>query len=114
MIKSPYQGSDDPIRNRDLSGIDGSDIVVVLLEGRSQRSSKKAKDLFDLDFMNSKSKSCKMTIHFEYFPPAIDVIRFKSWGCNLKLLLFFGVGYNGKIFGQLEQLPRKYFPCTST
>ena len=37
MMKSPYQGSDDPIRNRDSSGIDGSDVVPVLSEGRSKR-----------------------------------------------------------------------------
>ena len=69
-MKSPYLGSDDLIRNRDSSGIDGSDVVAVLSEGRSQRSSAKTKDFFDLDLMNSKSNSCKMTIHFEYFPPS--------------------------------------------
>ena len=53
-MKYPYQGSDDLIRNRDSSGIDGSDVVAVLSEGRSQRSSAKTKDLFDLDLMNSK------------------------------------------------------------
>ena len=68
-MKSPYQGLDDLIRNRDSSRIDGSDVVAVLSEGRSQRSSAKTKDFFDLDLMNSKSNSCKMTIHFEYFPP---------------------------------------------
>ena len=67
-MKCPYQGSDDLIKNRDSLGIDGSDIVAVLSEGRSQRSSAKNKDIFDLDLMNSKSNSCKMTIHFEYFP----------------------------------------------
>ena len=69
-MKSPYEGSDDPIRNRDLSGINGSDVVSVLLERRSHRSSAKTKDFFDLDLINSKSNSCKMTIHFEYFPPS--------------------------------------------
>ena len=68
-MKYPYQGSDDPIRNKELSGIDGSDVVALLSEGRSQRSSAKTKDFFDLDLMNSKSNSYKMTIHFEYFPP---------------------------------------------
>ena len=69
MIKSPYQGSDDPIQNRDSSIIDGSDVVSVLSEGRLQRSSEKTKDFFDLDLMNYKSNSLKMNIHFEYFPP---------------------------------------------
>ena len=69
-MKSPYQGLDDPIRNKDSSGIDGSDVVAILSEGRSQRSSAKTKDLFDLDLMNSKSNSYNMTIHFEYFPPS--------------------------------------------
>ena len=68
-MKSPYQGLDDPIRNKDSSGIDGSDIVAVLSEGRSQSSSAKTKDFFDLDLMNSKSNSYKLTIHFGYFPP---------------------------------------------
>ena len=69
-MKYPYQGSNDPIRNRDSLGIDGSDIVVVLSEGRSQRSSAKTKDFFYLDLMNSKSNSYKMKIHFEYSPPS--------------------------------------------
>ena len=68
-MKSPYQGLYDPIKNRDSSGIDGSDVVAVLSQGRLQRSSAKTKDFFDLDLMNSKSNSYKMTIHFEYFPP---------------------------------------------
>ena len=83
-MKYPYLGSYDPIENKDSSGIYGSDIVAVLSKGRSQRSSTKTKDFFDLDLMNSKSNSCKMTIHFEYFPPTIDVIRYKSWGSNPK------------------------------
>ena len=105
-MKSPYQGSDDPTRNKDLSGIDGSDVVLILSEGRSQRSLAKNKYFFDLDLMNSKSNSCKMMMHFEYFPPTINVIRCKSWVCNLKLLLFFEAGYNGEIVGHLKQLPR--------
>ena len=68
-MKYPYQGSYDLIRNRDSSRIDGSDIVAVLSQGRSQRSSAKTKDFFDLDLMNSKSNSYKMMIHFEYLPP---------------------------------------------
>ena len=68
MIKSPYQGSNNAISNRDSLGIDGSDVVLVLSEGRSQRSSAKTKDLFDLDLMNS-IKFLQMKIHFEYFPP---------------------------------------------
>ena len=56
-MKSPYQGSDDLIRNRDSSGIDGSGVVAVLSEGRSHRSLAKTKDYFDLDLINSKSNS---------------------------------------------------------
>ena len=52
-MKYPYQ-SDNPIRKRDLSGIDGFDIVAVISEGRAQRSSTKTKDFFNLDLMNSK------------------------------------------------------------
>ena len=83
-MKFPYQGSDDLFGNRDSSEIDGSDVVGILSEGRSQRCSAKTKDFFDLDLMNSKSNSCKMTIHFESPPPIIDVIRYRSWGCNPK------------------------------
>ena len=53
-MKYPYQGSDDPIKNKDLSEIDGSEIVGVLSKGRSQRSSAKTKDFFDLDLVKSK------------------------------------------------------------
>ena len=67
-MKSPYQGLDDPIRNRDLSRIDGSDVVAVVSEERSHISSAKTKDFFDLNLMNSKSNSYKMTINFEFFP----------------------------------------------
>ena len=63
-MKSSYQGLDDPIINRDSFGIDGFDVVAVLSKGRSQRSSAKTKDLFDLDLMNSKSNSCKIKINF--------------------------------------------------
>ena len=69
-MKCPYQGSDDLIRSRESSRIDGSIVVTVLLEGRSQRISTKTKDFFDLDLMNSKSNSYKTTIHFKYFPPS--------------------------------------------
>ena len=56
-MKFPYQGSDDLIRNRDLSRIDGSDVVAVLSEGRSHRSLAKTKDFIDFDLMNFKSNS---------------------------------------------------------
>ena len=82
-MKSPYQGSNDLIKNRDSSGIDGSDVVAVL------------------SILNIS-------------PPEIDMIICKSWGCNPKLLLFFGVGYSGEIFGQHEQLPRNVIPRMST
>ena len=83
-MKYPYQVSDDLIRNRESLGIDGSDVVAVLSEGRSQRSSAKTKDFFDLDLMNSKSNSYKMTIHFEYLPLVINMKKCKSWGSNMK------------------------------
>ena len=54
-MKSSYQGSDDPIRNIDSFGIDGSDVVSILSKGSSQRSSAKTKDFFELDLINSKS-----------------------------------------------------------
>ena len=63
-MKSPYQGSDGSIRNKDSSGRDGSDVVAILSEGRSQRSSTKSKDFFEFDLMNSKSNSYKITMNF--------------------------------------------------
>lgn len=66
---SPYHVLDDEIRNIDSSGIGSLDVVSFLAVGRSQISSKKTKDFFDLDLMNSKSNSCRMKIHLEYLPP---------------------------------------------
>ena len=68
-MKSPYQGSYDLIKNKYSLRIDGSDVVTVLSEGRSQRILAKTNDFFDLDLMNSKSNSYKMMIHFEYLSP---------------------------------------------
>lgn len=65
---SPYHASDDKIRNRDSSKIDGSTYESMEVEGRSQSNSAKTNDFFDLDLMNSKSNSYKITFHFEYFP----------------------------------------------
>ena len=83
-MKYPYQGSYDLIKNRDSSGIDGFDVVAVLSEGRSQRSLAKNKDFFDLDLMNSNQIPAKWQSILNIFAPAIDVIRYKSWGCNPK------------------------------
>jgi len=68
----------DEIRNRDLSKVDAFDVKSLEDEGRSQSNSEKTKDFVDLDLMNFKSNSYKMTIHLEYFPPAIDVTKCMS------------------------------------
>ena len=63
MSKSPYHGSVVLIRNRNSSRNEslGSDFVEA--QGRSHMSSAKTKDLFDVALANSKSNSCRMTIH---------------------------------------------------
>ena len=70
MRKYPYHRSDDLITNKYSSRMDGFDVDSMLLEGRSQISSVKTKEFFDLDLINSKSNSYKMIIHFEYFHPS--------------------------------------------
>ncbi len=69
MIISPYHGSLDDIRNKDSSMIDALDVESLDDDGKSHSNSAKTRDFFDLDFMNSRSNSCKIAIHFEYFPP---------------------------------------------
>jgi len=56
------------IRNRYSSKIDAYDVKSLEDEGRSQSNLAKTRDFFDLDLMNSKSNSCKITIHLVYFP----------------------------------------------
>jgi hypothetical protein len=51
---SPYQGYEELIKKRDSSGIESCATFSILAEGRSQIKSTKTKDLFDLDFSNSK------------------------------------------------------------
>lgn len=66
-----YQGSKEPIRNNVSSGIK-SPIVDFDAEdqGRLQISLAKTRDFLDFDMKNSKSKSWRITIQFEYFPPS--------------------------------------------
>ena len=66
---SPYQGSDDKIKNNDSSGIEFLDMDLELIVGRSQIKSAKISDFVDLDLMNTKLNSYRMMIHLEYFPP---------------------------------------------
>ena len=70
MIISPYHGSLDDIKNKYSSTIDDLDVESLDDNGKSHSNSMKIKDFFDLDFTNSRSKSCKIAIHFEYFPPS--------------------------------------------
>jgi hypothetical protein len=68
MIISPYHDSEELIRKSDSSGMVSSVKLSVVGEGRSQINSVKTKDFLDLDLSNSKSNSCRMKIHLEYFP----------------------------------------------
>ena len=69
MIISPYHGSLEDIRNKDSSTNVSLDVELLDDDGKSHSNSAKTRDFFDLDFMNSRSNSCKITIHLEYFPP---------------------------------------------
>ena len=69
MIISPYHGLLEDIRNKFSSTIASSDVASLDDDGRSQSNSVNTRAFFDLDFLNSKSNSCGIAIHFEYFPP---------------------------------------------
>ena len=70
MIISPYHGSLEDIINKDSSTIVALDVVSLDDDGKSHSNSTKTRAFFDLDFTNSRSNSCKIAIHFEYFPPS--------------------------------------------
>ena len=67
---SPYHGSLDDIRNKVSSMIDALDVESLDDDGKSQSNAAKTRDFFDLDFINSRSNSRKMAIHFKYLPPS--------------------------------------------
>ena len=69
MIISPYHKSLEDIRNKFSSTIASSDVASLDDDGRSHSNSANTRAFFDLDFLNSKSKSCRISIHFEYLPP---------------------------------------------
>lgn len=70
MIISPYHGSLEDIKNKDSSMIVALDFESLDDDGRSHRNSAKTRAFIDLDFMNSISNSCKISIHLEYLPPS--------------------------------------------
>ena len=70
MSKSPYHGSIVLIRNRNSPGNESLGLDSVEAQGRSHMSSAKTKDFFDVALENSRSNSCRITIHREYFPPS--------------------------------------------
>ena len=75
---SPYQGSMLLIRNKYSFAIGCSTTVSVSVLGKSHISSVNTNDFFDLDFSNSKSNSCRIKIHLDYFPPS---------GCLVKIYI---------------------------
>jgi len=68
MIISLYHESLDDIKNKGSSTIVALDVESLDDDGKYHNSSMKTRDFFELDFMNSRSNSCKIAIHFEYFP----------------------------------------------
>ena len=83
MIISPYHRSPEDIRNKFSSTIASLDVASLDDDGRSHSNSANTKAFFDLDFLNSRSNSCRIAIHFEYFPPTTVATIYKSWGCNM-------------------------------
>lgn len=67
--KIPYHGSDVEIRKNDSSRMESSDVDVASREGRPHISSKRTKDSFNFDLMNSRLNSWRRKIHLDYFPP---------------------------------------------
>jgi hypothetical protein len=82
---SPYQRSSELIRKRDSSGKESSTTFSVSVQGRSHIISENTKDFLDLAHLNFKSKSWRITIHLEYFPPSNWHVRMCYMGCNWKL-----------------------------
>ena len=64
------QGSRVLIRNNVSSGICSSERDGAEGDGKEQSNSAKTRDFLDLVAINSKSNSCRITIHFEYLPPS--------------------------------------------
>ena len=82
---SPYHGSNVLIRNRESYEMGWSTTVSVSVLGKSQISSANTSDFFDLEFYNSKSKSCRITIHLEYFPPSNFFVKIYIIGLQLEI-----------------------------
>jgi hypothetical protein len=68
---SPYQGSDESMRNKYSSGNESCTTDSSKARGRSVINSAKIKDFLDLGVENSRSNSCSRMIHLEYLPPNI-------------------------------------------
>jgi hypothetical protein len=81
---SPYQGSDESMRNKYSLGNESFTTDSSKARGRSIINSVKIKDFLDLGMENSRSNSCSRMIHLEYLPPniwheKIYFIRFRSY-----------------------------------
>jgi len=66
---SPYQGSRVLIRKRVSCESYSSAPARREEEGREKINSAKTNDFLDLEVVNTKLNSWRMTIHLEYFPP---------------------------------------------
>jgi hypothetical protein len=84
---SPYHRSSELIRKRDSLGKESSATFSVLVEGRSHISSEKTKDFLDSTHSNSKSKSWRITIHLDYFPPRNCWVRMCFIGLQLDITM---------------------------
>jgi hypothetical protein len=86
---SPYQGSDESMRNKDYSGNESCTTNSSKVRGRSVINSVKNKDFLDLGVENSRSNYCNMMIHLEYLPPNIwcDKIYCIGFTSNIKVVV---------------------------
>ena len=100
---SLYQGSRVLIKKSESSGMKSLEQEGEESEGRKKSKSTNTNDFLNLATVNSKSNSWRMTIHFEYFPPAIVETICRSWGCIQKSQSLYAKEYNDENFEQLEQ-----------
>ena len=89
IINVSHQGSVVVMRNKLLYDQDSSYILYSLLSSNLDTSSANVKDLLALAFTNSRSNSCKINIHFEYFPPMIQRDKMRLMGFILSTIVVF-------------------------
>ena len=79
--------SDLSIRNSVSSGIWSLECEGAESVGREHIRSVKTGDLVDLAVVNSKSNSCRITIHLEYLPPSNCLERIYVMGLQSETIV---------------------------